>query len=200
MLRPASPKLDGHGKVARTKKERAPMAIYQLDAEHPELPADHRYWVAESASVIGRVRLKTDASVWFGCVLRGDNEWIELGERSQIQDNSTLHTDPGFPITIGPDCVIGHNVVLHGCSIAANSLIGMGAIVLNGAKIGKNCLVGAGALVTEGKEFPDHALIVGAPARVIRTLGEPEAQKIARAADGYVKRWQRYAAGLKRIG
>ena len=176
------------------------MAIYQLDAESPELPADQRYWVAETASVIGRVRLGTDASVWFGCVLRGDNEWIEIGERTQIQDNSTLHTDPGFPITIGPDCVIGHNVVLHGCSIAANSLIGMGAIVLNGAKIGRNCLVGAGALVTEGKEFPDHALIVGAPARVIRTLGEPEAQKIARAADGYVKRWQRYAAGLKRIG
>jgi carbonic anhydrase/acetyltransferase-like protein (isoleucine patch superfamily) len=175
------------------------MAIYQLDAAHPDLPADRRYWVAESASVIGRVRLKTDASVWFGCVLRGDNEWIEIGERSQIQDNSTLHTDPGFPITIGPDCVIGHNVVLHGCSIAANSLIGMGAIVLNGAKIGRNCLVGAGALVTEGKEFPDHALIVGAPARVIRTLGEPEAQKIARAADGYVKRSQRYAAGLKRV-
>jgi carbonic anhydrase/acetyltransferase-like protein (isoleucine patch superfamily) len=176
------------------------MAIYQLDVERPELPADNRYWVAESASVIGRVRLLTDASVWFGCVLRGDNEWIEVGERSQIQDNSTLHTDPGFPIAIGPDCVIGHSVVLHGCSIAANSLIGMGAIVLNGAKIGRNCLVGAGALVTEGKEFPDGSLIVGAPARAIRTLGEPEAQKIARAADGYVKRWQRYAAGLKRIG
>jgi carbonic anhydrase/acetyltransferase-like protein (isoleucine patch superfamily) len=176
------------------------MAIYQLDAEQPDLPADRRYWVAESASVIGRVRLKTDASVWFGSVLRGDNEWIEIGERSQIQDNSTLHTDPGFPITIGPDCVIGHNVVLHGCSIAANSLIGMGAIVLNGASIGQHCLVGAGALITEGKEFPDHALIVGAPARVIRTLGEAEAKKIARAADGYVKRWQRYAAGLKRIG
>jgi carbonic anhydrase/acetyltransferase-like protein (isoleucine patch superfamily) len=175
------------------------MAIYQLDEEQPELPADRRYWVADSASVIGQVRLKTDASIWFGSVLRGDNAWIEIGERTQIQDNSTLHTDPGFPITIGPDCVIGHNVILHGCSIAANSLVGMGAIVLNGARIGRNCLVGAGALVTEGKEFPDHALIVGAPARVIRTLGEAEAQKIARAADGYVKRWQRYAAGLKRI-
>ena len=173
--------------------------IYELDGQKPELPEEGRYWIAPNASVIGKVRLKTDSSVWFGAVMRGDNEWIELGERSQIQDNSTLHTDPGFPITIGPDCVIGHNVVLHGCSIAANSLIGMGAIVLNGAKIGRNCLVGAGALVTEGKEFPDHALIVGAPARVIRTLGEPEAQKIARAADGYVKRWQRYAAGLKRI-
>ena len=176
------------------------MAIYRLDDEQPELPADHRYWVAETAAVIGRVRLKTDASVWFGSVLRGDNEWIEIGERSQIQDNSTLHVDPGFPIVIGADCVIGHNVVLHGCSIAANSLIGMGAIVLNGARVGRHCLVGAGALITEGKEFSDHSLIVGAPARVMRPLGEEEAQKIARAADGYVKRWQRYAAGLKRIG
>ena len=176
------------------------MAIYRLDDEQPELPADQRYWVAETAAVIGRVRLKTDASVWFGAVLRGDNEWIELGERSQIQDNSTLHTDPGFPITIGADCVIGHNVVLHGCTIAANSLIGMGAIVLNGARIGRHCLVGAGALVTEGKEFPERSLIVGAPARVIRTLDEKAVQMIARAADGYVKRSQRYAKGLKQIG
>jgi carbonic anhydrase/acetyltransferase-like protein (isoleucine patch superfamily) len=176
------------------------MAIYQLDDAQPELPGDHRFWVAATAAVIGRVRLKTDASVWFGAVLRGDNEWIELGERSQIQDNSTLHTDPGYPITIGADCVIGHNVVLHGCTIAANSLIGMGAIVLNGARIGRHCLVGAGALVTEGKEFPDHSLIVGAPARVIRTLDEKAVQMIARAADGYVKRSQRYAKGLKQIG
>jgi carbonic anhydrase/acetyltransferase-like protein (isoleucine patch superfamily) len=176
------------------------MPIFELDGQGPELPADRRYWVAETATVIGRVRLKSDASVWFGSVLRGDNDWIELGERTQIQDNSTLHTDPGFPITIGNDCVIGHNVVLHGCTIAAASLIGMGAIVLNGARIGRNCLVGAGALVTEGKEFPDHSLIVGAPARVIRTLTEMEIQQIARAADSYVKRWRRYAAGLKRIG
>src|SRR6266446_2475731 len=146
------------------------MPIYELDGEGPQFPADGRYWVAETAAVIGKVRLLTDASVWFGSVLRGDNEWIELGERSQIQDNATLHTDPGFPITIGVDCVIGHNVVLHGCIVASNSLIGMGAIVLNGARIGKHCLVGAGALVTEGKEFPDHSLIVGAPARVVRSL------------------------------
>src|SRR6202790_874079 len=110
---------------SRVQKRSAPMAIYQLDAEHPDLPADQRYWIAESASVIGRVRLKADASVWFGSVLRGDNEWIELGERSQIQDNATLHTDPGFPIVIGAGCVIGHNVVLHGCTVADNSLIGM---------------------------------------------------------------------------
>ena len=108
----------------------------------------------------------TDASIWFGSVLRGDNEWIELGERSQIQDNATLHTDPGFPIVDRRDCVIGHNVILHGCKVGDNSLIGMGAILLNGAKIGKNSLVGAGALVTEGKDFPDGSLIVGAPARV----------------------------------
>ena len=124
------------------------MAIFELDGEAPDLPPGGRYWIADSAVVIGRVRLKTDASVWFNAVLRGDNEWIELGERSQIQDNAVLHTDPGFPLKIGENCVIGHNVVLHGCTIASNSLIGMGAVVLNGAMIGKNCLVGAGALVT----------------------------------------------------
>ena len=176
------------------------MAIYQLDGEAPDLPADGRYWIADTAAVIGRVRLLTDASVWFGSVLRGDNESIELGERSQIQDNATLHTDPGFPLTIGADCVIGHNVILHGCTVASNSLIGMGAIVLNGARIGKHCLVGAGALVTEGKEFPDHSLVVGAPARVVRSLDDKAAREIARAADIYVKRWQRYAKGVKRIG
>ena len=176
------------------------MAIFELDGQAPDLPKHDRYWIAETAAVIGKVRLLTDASVWFGSVLRGDNEWIELGARSQIQDNATLHTDPGFPIIIGEDCVIGHNVVLHGCSVASNSLIGMGAVVLNGAKIGPHCLVGAGALVTEGKEFPERSLIVGAPARVVRTLDESAAQEIAAAADVYVKRWQRYARGLKRIG
>ena len=176
------------------------MAIFELDGEAPDLPADGRYWIADSAVVIGRVRLKTDASVWFNAVLRGDNEWIDLGERSQIQDNAVLHTDLGFPLSIGEDCVIGHNVVLHGCTIASNSLIGMGAVVLNGARIGKNCLVGAGAVVTEGKEFADNSLIVGAPARVLRTLDEKAAQAIARDADIYVQRWQQYANGLKRIG
>jgi carbonic anhydrase/acetyltransferase-like protein (isoleucine patch superfamily) len=176
------------------------MAIFELDGEAPDLPADGRYWVADSAVVIGRVRLKSYASVWFNAVLRGDNEWIELGERSQIQDNAMLHTDPGFPLTIGENCVIGHNVVLHGCRIAANSLIGMGAVVLNGAKIGRNCLVGAGAVVTEGKEFADNSLIVGSPARVIRALDEKAARAIADGADIYVRRWQQYAKGLKRIG
>jgi carbonic anhydrase/acetyltransferase-like protein (isoleucine patch superfamily) len=145
------------------------------------------------------VRLREEASLWWGSVLRGDNEWIEIGERSQVQDNATLHTDPGFPITIGRDCVIGHNVILHGCTIGDNSLIGMGAILLNGARVGAKCLVGAGALITEGKTFPDHSLIIGAPARVIRTIDEKEAAMIAEGADIYVKRWRRYAAGLKRV-
>src|SRR4051812_29609287 len=176
------------------------MAIFELDGETPDLPADGRYWIADTAVVIGRVRLKADASVWFGSVLRGDNEWIELGERSQIQDNATLHTDPGFPIVIGENCVIGHNVVLHGCRIAANSLVGMGAVVLNGANIGRGCLIGANSLVTEGKEFPDKSLIVGSPARALRSLDERAAAMILDGADIYVRRWQQYAKALKRIG
>jgi carbonic anhydrase/acetyltransferase-like protein (isoleucine patch superfamily) len=176
------------------------MAIFELDGQAPELPADGRYWIADSASVIGRVRLNADTSVWFGSVLRGDNEWIELGERSNIQESCTLHTDMGFPMVIGADCTIGHNVVLHGCTIAPGSLIGMGAIVLNGARIGANCLVGAGALVTEGKEFPDNSLIVGSPARAIKTLEGKAAQSVSFAAAWYVKRWNQYAKGLKKIG
>jgi len=176
------------------------MAIYELDGVKPEFPGEGEYWVADSATLIGRVRLKRETSVWFGAVLRGDNEWIELGERSQIQDNATLHTDPGFPMVIGKNCVIGHNVILHGCTIGDNSLVGMGAIMLNGAKIGANCLVGAGAVVTEGKEFPDNSLIVGAPARVVRALDEKAAAMIRGGADIYVKRSKEYARGLKRIG
>ncbi len=174
--------------------------IYELGGQKPDLPEAGRYWVAPSASVIGKVRLKTDCSIWFGAVLRGDNEWIELGERSQIQDNSTLHTDLGFPITIGPDCVIGHNVVLHGCTIGANALVGMGAIILNGARIGAHCLVGAGALITEGKSFPERSLIVGSPARVLRTLDEAAEVGIAAGAEFYVRNFKRYASGLKPIG
>src|SRR5690348_9799900 len=174
--------------------------IYELDGMRPELPEDGRYWIAPTASLIGKVRLKQSTSIWFGAVLRGDNEWIELGERSQIQDNATLHTDPGFPMVIGANCVIGHNVILHGCTIGDNSLIGMGAILLNGAKIGAGSLVGAGALVTEGKSFPDNSLIVGSPARAVRTLDEKAQAAILGAADIYVRRWRQYAKGLTRIG
>ncbi|MBS0246074.1 MAG: gamma carbonic anhydrase family protein [Proteobacteria bacterium] len=176
------------------------MPIYELNGQGPEFPAAGEYWVADTAVLIGRIRLKRQSSVWFGAVLRGDNEWIELGERSQIQDNCTLHTDMGFPMTIGKDCVIGHQVMLHGCTIGDNSLIGMNAVVLNGAKIGNNCLVGAGALVTEGKSFPDNSMIVGSPARAIRTLDDKLIAMIRGGADHYVKRSQEYAKGLKRIG
>jgi carbonic anhydrase/acetyltransferase-like protein (isoleucine patch superfamily) len=176
------------------------MPFYKLDGQAPEVPGEGQYYVAETAVLIGRVRLKAESSVWFGAVLRGDNEWIELGERSQIQDNATLHTDPGFPLTIGCNCVIGHNVILHGCTVGDNSLIGMGAIMLNGAKIGTNSLVGAGSVVTEGKTFPDNSLIVGSPARVIRTLDEKAASMIRAGADIYVQRWKRYTKGLMRMG
>jgi carbonic anhydrase/acetyltransferase-like protein (isoleucine patch superfamily) len=175
------------------------MAIFELDGQAPELPGEGEYWIAETAVLIGRVRMKKDTSVWFGAVLRGDNEWIELGERSQIQDNATLHTDPGFPMVIGSKCVIGHNVILHGCTIGDNSLVGMGAIMLNGSKIGKNCLVGAGAVVTEGKTFPDNSLIVGSPARAIRTIDDKLTAMIARGAEVYVTRSKQYAKGLKKI-
>ena len=174
--------------------------IYELDGQKPDLPEEGRYWVAPNAAVIGKVRLKIDCSIWFGAVLRGDNEWIELGERSQIQDNATLHTDAGFPITIGPGCVIGHNVILHGCTLGAHTLIGMGAIVLNGARIGANSIVGAGALITEGKSFPERSLIVGTPARAIRTLDETATAGIADGAEFYVGNFKRYAKGLKPIG
>jgi len=176
------------------------MAIYELDGEKPEFPADGLYWVADTAAVIGKVKLHTNVSIWYGSVLRGDNELIEINTRSQIQDNATLHTDPGFPLTIGRDCVIGHNIVLHGCTIGDGSLIGMGAIVLNGVKVGANCLVGAGALLTEDKAFPDNSMIIGAPAKAVRATDDQMRAMIARAADVYVKRWKRYAAGLKRLG
>ena len=172
------------------------MAIYELDGIRPELPEDGTGWVAPSADLVGRVRLKREASVWFGAVLRGDNEWIEIGERSNIQDLSVLHTDMGYPLTIGPDCTIGHKVTLHGCTIGANTLIGMGATILNGAKIGNNCLVGAGALITEGKEFPDNSLIVGAPAKAIRTLDEAAVARIRGSAESYARNARRFAAGL----
>jgi carbonic anhydrase/acetyltransferase-like protein (isoleucine patch superfamily) len=176
------------------------MPIYELEGQAPDLPGEGHYWIADTAVVIGRVHLDREVSVWFGSVLRGDNEWIEIGERSNIQESCTLHTDMGFPMVIGADCTIGHNVVLHGCTIAPGSLIGMGAIVLNGARIGKNSLVGAGALVTEGKEFPDNSLIVGSPARAIKTLEGKAAQSVSLASAWYVKRWNQYAKGLKRVG
>ena len=176
------------------------MAIYELDGQAPELPADGNYFIAETATVIGRVRLKPGASVWFGAVLRGDNEWIEIGEGSSVQDNSTCHTDLGFPLTIGRICTVGHNVILHGCTLEDDALVGMGSIVMNGAIIRRGSVVGAGAIITEGKEFPEYSLIIGAPARVIRTLEPEQSQKMGRAALSYQRNGPRFRAGLKKIG
>jgi carbonic anhydrase/acetyltransferase-like protein (isoleucine patch superfamily) len=173
------------------------MPIHRLDTFIPELPPSGQYWVAPDAQVIGKVRLAVDVGIWFGAVLRGDNELIDIGARSNIQEHSMLHTDMGHPLSVGADCTIGHRAILHGCAIGDNSLVGMGAIILNGARIGSNCLVGAGALVTEGKEFPDNSLIVGSPARVIRTLDDTAIARIKGSADSYVRNWKRYAAGLK---
>lgn len=175
------------------------MPLYALDDVAPDLPGVGRFWVAPDAHVIGRVRLGLDASIWFGAVLRGDNELIDVGERTNIQEGSLLHTDMGYPMSIGPDCTIGHHAILHGCTLGRSTLVGMGATVLNGARIGANCLVGANALVTEGKEFPDNSLIVGAPAKAIRTLDQDAAERLRKTALHYVENWRRFARGCKRI-
>lgn len=175
------------------------MPLYEFEGIRPELPASGKYWIAPDATLIGKVRLLEEASVWFYAVLRGDNEWIEIRAGSNIQEGCVLHTDMGFPLVVGENCTIGHRAILHGCMIGENSLVGMGATVLNGAKIGRNSLVGANALVTEGKEFPDNSLIVGAPAKAIRTLDEAAAAGITASARGYSARWKQFAAGLVRL-
>ena len=174
------------------------MSFYQLDDLAPRL-ADSA-WIADSARVIGNVELAAETSVWFGVVLRGDTEVIRVGRGSNIQDNSVVHADIGFPVTIGENVTIGHQVMLHGCSIGDGSLIGIQAVVLNGAKIGKHCLVGAGALVTEGKEFPDGSMIFGAPARLVRQLTPEQMAGLERSAEHYVENAKRFKAGLKKIG
>lgn len=173
------------------------MPLYALGDAQPELPADNQYWIAPDAHVIGKVRLGAGVGIWFGAVLRGDNELIDVGAGTNIQEGVVIHTDMGFPATIGENCTIGHRAIIHGCTIGGNSLIGMGATILNGARIGRNCLVGANALVTEGKEFPDNSLIVGAPARAIRALDEKSAGALTKSAEHYVENWQRFARDLK---
>ncbi|MDH7798772.1 MULTISPECIES: gamma carbonic anhydrase family protein [unclassified Beijerinckia] len=173
------------------------MPVYAINEYRPTVADPKRCWIAPGAVVIGRVRLGLDVGIWFGAVLRGDTDLIEIGDGTNIQDGSILHTDPGLQLRIGANCTIGHRVTLHGCTIGPNTLIGMGATILNGAKIGANCLVGAGALVTEGKEFPDNSLIVGSPAKVVRTLDEKALAGMERNAKGYIANWQRYAAQLQ---
>jgi carbonic anhydrase/acetyltransferase-like protein (isoleucine patch superfamily) len=175
------------------------MPLYRLDDHSPVTPELGTYWVAPDAAVIGRIVLMRGASVWFGAVLRGDNEHITIGARSNVQEHTIMHTDPGFALTVGEGCTIGHRAMLHGCTIGDNSLIGMGAIVLNGAKIGRNCLVGAGALVTEGKEFPDNSLIVGSPAKVVRELDGATVERLRMSAQVYVVNARRFKAGLAEV-
>jgi len=171
------------------------MTVFGLGDFSPVL-AEH-CWIAPDASVIGQVRLEEDASVWFGAVLRGDNEPIIVGERSNIQDLALIHTDPGFPVTIGAGCTIGHRAILHGCTIGSNTLIGMGATLLNGATVGRNCIIGAGALIAEGKTIADNSLVVGMPGKVIRTLEGDALAMLDHAAEVYVRRWKDYRDNLK---
>ncbi|MGP9791498.1 gamma carbonic anhydrase family protein [Roseinatronobacter sp. NSM] len=173
--------------------------LYDLDGQRPELPEDGDFWVAPGAHVIGNVVLGAGVSIWFGCTLRGDNEPIVLGAGTNVQENCVLHTDMGYPLTIGADCTIGHKAILHGCTIGAGSLIGMGATVLNGAVIGKGCLIGAGALVTEGKEIPDGSLVMGAPGRVVRALDDAARARLVQSAAGYRANMARFKAGLREI-
>jgi carbonic anhydrase/acetyltransferase-like protein (isoleucine patch superfamily) len=170
------------------------MSLFRLDDEGPDVPAD--CWVAPNATVLGRVRLGSGASVWFGAVIRGDNEPIRIGAGTNIQDNCVLHSDPGAPLTIGAGCTIGHRAIVHGCTVGDNTLIGMGAIVLNRAVIGRNCLIGAGALVPEGKIIPDGSLVIGVPGRVSRALTPEEIEGLAASARHYAANGRRFAAGL----
>ncbi|MEY2617172.1 MAG: hypothetical protein RL522_174 [Pseudomonadota bacterium] len=174
------------------------MALYELDGKAPQLAAGA--WVADSAQVIGSVVLGENASVWFGTVVRGDNETIRIGRNTNVQDLSVLHSDHGQPLAIGDNVTLGHQVMVHGCTIGDNSLIGIQAVILNGAKIGRNCIVGAGSVVTEGKEFPDNSLIIGSPAKVVRTLDEAAARKLAQSAENYVANARRFSSSLIKIG
>ena len=173
------------------------MALYELDGVAPQLAAGA--WVADSAQVIGHVVLGENASIWFGAVLRGDNEALTIGRDTTVQDGSVLHSDMGSPLTLGEGVTIGHQVMLHGCTVGDNTLIGIQAVILNNARIGRNSIVGAGAVVTEGKEFPDNSLIIGAPAKVVRTLDEAAAARLRQGAQHYVENARRYAKGLRKI-
>lgn len=175
------------------------MPLYAIDGTEPSFVDAGSNWIAPDATLIGNVRVGRNAGFWFGVVIRGDNEPVVIGADTNVQEHTVMHTDPGFPLTVGEGCTIGHRAMLHGCTIGDNSLIGMGAIVLNGAKIGRNCLVGAGALVTEGKEFPDNSLIVGSPAKAIRVLDDAAVARLRGSAGHYVANGKRFKAGLKKV-
>ena len=171
--------------------------IIQLGEHQPIL--EERAWYAPNATLIGKILLCEESSVWFGAILRGDNELITIGKRSNVQDLAVMHTDPGFPLTLGEDCTIGHQAMLHGCTVGNGTLIGIGAIVLNGAKIGNECLIGAGAMVPEGMVIPDRSLVLGLPGKVKRELSEEEVARIRRTAATYVERVEKYRTSGKII-
>ena len=175
------------------------MPIYSIGNVTPELPTDDEYWIAPTAAVMGRVILKKNASIWWGCTVRGDNDPVVIGENSNIQDGSVLHTDIDAPLVIGANVTVGHMAMLHGCEIGDGSLIGIGAVVLNGAKIGKNCLIGAKALIPEGKVIPDNSLVMGAPGKVVREVSEAQLETLAESATGYVANWKRFKADLRQV-
>ena len=173
------------------------MQVYDLAHASVQLPSTGEYWIASTAIIVGDVVLKHNASIWFGAVLRGDNELITIGENSNVQEGSVLHTDPGSPLTLGSGVTVGHMAMLHGCTIGDNSLIGIGAVVLNGARIGRNCLIGARALITEGKDIPDGSLVMGAPGKVVRQLDPDQIEGLRLGALHYVENWKRYARDLR---
>ncbi|MEP0708716.1 MAG: gamma carbonic anhydrase family protein [Parvibaculum sp.] len=175
------------------------MPVYAIGEKKPILPGEGEYWIAPNAEVMGNVKLERNASVWFGAVLRGDNELITIGENSNVQDGSVLHTDPGSPLTIEANVTIGHMVMLHGCTIGEGSLVGIGSIILNNTKIGKGCLIGANTLISENKEIPDYSMVLGSPGKVVRTLDKETAAALKMSADHYVENWKKYAAGLTRL-
>ncbi len=175
------------------------MSIYALDGVSPTFPQDGDYWVAPDANLIGQVILETATSVWFGATLRGDNEPITIGAGTNIQENTIIHTDPGFPVTIGANCTIGHKAMIHGCVIGDGTLIGMGATILNGAKIGSGCLIGAGALVTEGKVIPDGSLVMGMPGKIVRQLDDDARAANLTSAEKYRMRMRQFAAGCVEV-
>ena len=172
------------------------MTCYSLGEHAPTVPPEGQYWIAPTAAVIGKVILKKNASIWFGAVARGDNDPIEIGENSNVQDNSVLHTDSGVPLTIGDNVTIGHMVMLHGCTIGEGSLVGIGSIVLNGARIGRSCLICAHALITEGKDIPDFSVVMGAPGKIVRQVSPEQAEGLRAGARHYVENWKRFRAEL----
>lgn len=176
------------------------MSVYSLADSRPQLPSEGEYWIAPNATVLGNVILHSGASIWFNAVVRGDNDPIVIGADTNIQDGSILHTDAGSPLTIGAGVTVGHKVMLHGCEIGDNSLIGIGAVILNGARIGRNCLIGANALITEGKVIPDNSLVMGQPGKVVRELDEGQIEALRISAQHYVQNWRRYVTGLKPVG